>query len=242
MARRKRIIDTKLEIIQVAVHLFLTEGFSSTSASKVANKLGISLGNLTFHFPTKEHLLAKLIEFLCEYHILVMEQEVEDGKSSLLAYLLELTSMMAVCEENEIAKDLYLAAYTHPLALELIRNSDTQKAKMVFSPFCPDWSDEDFTAAENIVSGIEYASLCKENADDIPLDKRVASTLEAVMRLYNVPQELQQMKIEKVLNMDYRRIGRRFIDGFIKYVEAENKKALDEVIEKEKQRGDADVL
>ncbi len=232
MARRKTIINTKLEIIRVAVHLFLTEGYTNTSVTKIANELGISLGNLTFHFPTKEHLLAELIEFLCEYHLLVIEQEVEEGKTTLLAYLLELTSMMAVCEESEIAKDLYLSAYTHSLSLNLIRKSDTQKAKLVFSEYRPEWSDEDFVAAENIVSGMEYASICKENADDVPLEKRIVSTLEAVMKLYNVPLELQNTKIEKIQETDYRRIGRRFIDGFVKYVEDESKKALDEVIEK----------
>lgn len=238
MARRTTIINTKLEIIQVAANMFLTQGYSNTTSTKIAKELGISLGNLTFHFPTKEQLLAEMVAFLCEYHLLVMEQEVEGGKTNLLAYLLELVSMMAVCEENEIAKDLYYSAYTHSLSLKLIRECDTQKAKMIFKEFCPDWSDEDFEAAENMVSGIEYASICKENADGLSFEKRMERMLETVMKLYNVPSELRSKKIEKILNLDYRRIGRRFIDGFAKYVQEQNKKALAEAIEKEKQRGD----
>ena len=242
MARRKTIINTRLEILQVASHLFLTEGYSTTTVSKIANKLGISLGNLTFHFPTKEHLLAELIDYLCEYHMLIMEQEVEDGITSLLDYLLELTSMMAICEQDPVAEDLYLSAYTHSLSLDLIRKSDTEKAKLVFHDFCPDWTDEDFAAAENIVSGIEYASLCKESAEDVPLDKRITSTLEAVMKIYNVPQELRDVKIEKIHKTDYHRIGHRLIDGFIRYVEEANQKALEEIVEQEKHRGDEDAL
>lgn len=240
MARRTTIINTRLEILQVATHLFITEGYSSATVTRIAQELGISLGNLTFHFPTKEHLLAELIACLCNYHMQVMEQEVEDGRTSLLAYLLELTSMMAICNENAIAKDLYLSAYTHSLSLRLIRKSDTAKAKMVFSEFCPNWTDEDFAAAENIVSGIEYAALCPENAEDVPLSKRITSSLMAVMKIYNVPEELRQIKIDKIHNMNYHRIGRRLIDGFTKYVEDENRKALDEVIEKDKHRGGVD--
>lgn len=240
MARRTTIINTKLEIIRVALNLFLTEGYTNTSVSKIANELGISLGNLTFHFHTKEHLLAELIEYLCEYHLIVMEQEVEGGKTTLLAYLLELTSMMAVCEESEIAKDLYLSAYTHSLSLELIRKSDAEKAKMVFSQYRPEWNDEDFVTAENIVSGMEYASFCKENADTVPFDKRVKSMLEAVMKIYNVPLEIQEVEIKKIQEIDYRRIGRRFIDGFMKYVETESKRALDRVTEKEKEKNMGD--
>lgn len=241
MARRTTIIDTKLEIVQVAVHLFLTEGYSNTSVSKIARELGISLGNLTFHFPTKEHLLAELIEFLCEYHILVMEQEIEEGRTTLLAYLLELASMMAICEENKIAKDLYLSAYTHSLSLVLFRKFDTLKAKSIFSEYCPDWSEQDFAVAENIVSGIEYASLCIENAEDIPLEQRMISTLNTIMELYHVPPKQRMLEIEKICNINYRRIGRRFIEGFTKYVSEECKKALDSVKETERHTGDGSV-
>lgn len=236
MARRTTIINTRLEIIQVAAHLFLTEGYSYATVTKVANKLGISLGNLTFHFPTKEHLLEELVKHLCEYHSLIMEQEVEDGKTSLLAYLLELTSMMAICDEDNIARDLYISVYTHSLSLSLVRRADTEKARMVFSEFCPDWSDDDFATAENIVSGIEYAALRKEGAEEVPLDKRITSSLEAVMKIYNVPQELRTIKVEKIHDMNYHRIGRRFIDGFIKYVEELNQKALEEIVEQEKNK------
>lgn len=241
MARRTTIINTKLEIIQLAADLFLTEGYSNTPVTKIANKLGISLGNLTFHFPTKEHLLAELIEFLCEYQHLVLEQEVEGGKTTLLAYLLELTSMIAICEDNEIAKDLYISAYTHPISLGLMRKSDTMKAKMIFAEYQPNWSEEDFIAAENIVSGIEYASICKENAKDVSLKKRITNMLQTVMKLYGVPADIQKRKIAQIHNMDYQRIGHRFINGFVKYVEEKNKLALDEIIEKEKQRSDDDA-
>ena len=240
MARRTTIINTRLEILQEATRLFLTEGYSNATVSNIANRVGISLGNLTFHFPTKESLLEELIKHLCAYHMLVMEQEIDDGKTSLLAYLMELASMMAICDEDAIARDLYISAYTHSLPLRLIRQSDTEKAKLVFSEFCPEWTDEDFAAAENIVSGIEYASLRKENAEDVSLDKRITSSLRAVMRLYNVPEELRNIKIDKIHAMDYRRIGSRLINGFTKYVEDVNRKALEEVLEQEKLRGGDD--
>ena len=53
MARR-RANTTKLEIIQVATQMFMERGFTETSAKAVSDKLDISTGNLTFHFPTKE--------------------------------------------------------------------------------------------------------------------------------------------------------------------------------------------
>ncbi len=227
MARREKYY-TKLEIIRCATQMFLTKGYSQSSAKDITQELNISPGNLTYHFPTKEHLLAELTERLCEYHFIVMESEMDEGRTSLLAYLLELTSMMAICEENEIAKDLYTSVYKHPMTLKLIRESDTEKIKSIFAEYCPGWTDEDFALTENAVSGIEYASLMRENAEDVPLDKRIVKTLNVVMKAYNVPEDVREQKIQKVLGIDYRRIGRQFIEGFTEYVEMMNDKALKE--------------
>lgn len=227
MARRER-FQTKPEIIKLASEMFLTQGYTVASTKKMAAELDISVGNLAYHFPTKEHLLAELTERLCDYHHIVMEAEIDEGRTSLLAYLLELTSMMAICEESEVAKDLYTSAYKHPMTLKLIRQADTEKIKSIFAEYCPDWTDEDFALTENAVSGIEYASLMKENAEDVPLDRRVTKTLRVVMKAYNVPEEIREQKIQKVLSLDYRRIGRQFITGFTEYVETVNQRALEE--------------
>ncbi len=208
--------------------MFLTHGYTETSTKKLAQELDISLGNLNYHFPTKEHLLTELTERLCDYHLIVMEEEIDEGCTSLLAYLLELTSMMAICEENEVAKDLYTSIYKHSMPLKLMRESDTQKIKQIFFEYCPHWTDEDFALTENAVSGIEYASLMRENAEQAPLDKRIVKTLNVVMKAYNVPEEIRETKIRKVLGLDYRRIGRQFIEGFTEYVELINEQALNE--------------
>ena len=225
MAHRER-FQTKHEIIKLASQMFLTQGYTESSTKKMAEELDISIGNLAYHFPTKEHLLAELTERLCDYHLIVMEAEIDEGLTSLLAYLLEITSMMAVCEENEVAKDLYTSVYKHSVPLTLMRKADTEKVKQIFFEYCPDWTDEDFVLTENIVSGIEYASLMKENAEDAPLDKRIIKTLNVVMKAYNVPIDIREQKIKKVLKIDYRKIGRQFIEGFTEYVENINQQAL----------------
>ena len=66
MARRYA-SSTRLEIVQAATTLFLDNGFSNTSAKLLCDQLNISTGNLTFYFPTKEHLLAVLVEMLCDF-------------------------------------------------------------------------------------------------------------------------------------------------------------------------------
>mgnify|MGYP003539276353 CR=1 FL=1 len=49
--------NTKYEILQCATRLFIEKGYTSTYVTSIASELGISTGNLTFHFPTKEHII-----------------------------------------------------------------------------------------------------------------------------------------------------------------------------------------
>ena len=227
MARKKVNNAIKMAMVRVANRMFLERGFSNTSVKAIAQELGISTGHITFYYPTKEHLLAILVEKLCEFQWQMMNQTVDEGKTSLMAICLELVAMAAICEENEIAKDFYLSSYTNPMCLEIIRKSDTRRAKEVFGEYCTGWNEEDFAEAETLVSGIEYATLMTTPAS-ASLEVRIAGALNQIMTLYNVPENIRKMKIDKVLTMDYASIGRRIFTEFTEYIDSENSQLPEE--------------
>lgn len=224
--------NTRLQIIQLAAKLFIEEGYSKTPLSKLAKILDLSPGNITFYFPTKDYLLAVLTDELCDFQTVMMEREVNEGKSSLLAYCLELTSMAAICEEDEVTKDFYTSIYTSTVTLDLVRKNDTEKTKAIFKDYCPDWTEEQWSAAENIVSGIEYATIMTRE-EDTPLPLQITTGLNAILMIYGVPEELRKVKIEKVLAMDYRALSRHILADFKEYIENINEKNLKNAIERQ---------
>ena len=210
--------STKNKILRVSTTMFLEVGYSKTSPQMIAKELKVSTGNLTYYYPTKEHLLAVLTDLLCKYQWKLIKDEADDGMSSLLALCFELMTMAAVCEESEVAKDFFVSTYQSPKCLEIIHNNDTARAKEVFAEYCSDWTDEQFREAEILVAGIEHATL---NAIDktVPLETRISGALNTIMMIYNVPEEIRKIKIDKVLAMDYRSIGKRIFNEFKEYVE-----------------------
>lgn len=214
---RSRVNSTKQEIIQLATKLFLEIGYSSTTPKLICDELDISTGNLTYYFPTKEHLLAILVEMLCDFQLKVIQDNMDEGKTSLLAICMELATMASMCEESEIAKDLFISAYSSPMCLEIIRNNDNKRAKKIYNEFCPDWNEEQFVEAEILVSGIEYATLMTTN-DSASLETKITGALNNIMRIYNVPEEIRAVNIQKVLKMDYRTLSTRVLDEFRKFV------------------------
>ena len=216
---------TRLEIIKYAAKRFVEKGYTATSIKEIAEGLDISPGNITFYFHSKEHLLSVLVDALFDFQKMTMEKEAKEGVSSLLSYCLELTVMAAASEESDVARDLYISAYVSPLTLEIIRFNDTEKTKAVFAEFCEGWSDDEWRATENIVSGIEFATLMKSK-ENIPLEKRIEKVLDSIMLLYGVPEEIRKRKIEKVLALDYRTLGKTILADFRAYIEKVNEENL----------------
>lgn len=132
MARIDKRTLTKWEVIEEATNQFIENGYTDTTFKSICSKLQMSPGNVTFYFPTKEHLLAELVDMLCDFQWKLMEKESADGVSSIMAICLELTAMATMCEEDAIAKDIYISAYTSPMCLDIIRKNDKERAKQVF--------------------------------------------------------------------------------------------------------------
>ncbi len=218
--------NTRVMIIQEAARMFIEDGYSNSSINQLSKNLDLSPGNVTFYFRTKEHLLETLVDDMFQYQNIMMEQETQEGISSLLAYCLELTAIAAVCEESEIARDFYASSYASALTLKRIRENDMPKTREVFGPFRPDWDDAQWVATENIVSGIEYATIMTRE-ENTPLALQIEKTLDTILYIYGVPADIRKTKIEKVLAMDYRALGHQMLLGFPEYVKKRNAELME---------------
>ena len=231
MARIDKGALTRLEIVAEASKQFLEKGYSHTTVSSIAKELEMSPGNLTFHYPTKEHLLAELVDMLCDFQWRMMEEEANEGMSSIMALCLELTTMTSACEDDAVIKDFFLSAYSSPLCLAAIRKNDTQRAKDIFKDYRLDWSDEQFAEAEILVSGIEYATLMTAG-DPVPLETRITGALNNILGIYGISEQMRNAKIQKVFALDYRNLCKRVLSAFKEYVTNTNETAFQELLKR----------
>ena len=229
MIRVNRKELTRSEIVRIAANCFLNDGYTKTTVNSMCKKLNMSPGNMTFHFPTKEHMLAELVEMLCKYQWKIMNDEAKDGHCSIMAICLELLTIASACEQDEIAKDFFLSSDRSELCMERIRKNDKKRAKEVFKEYCIDWTDEYFEEAETLVSGIEYATLLT-TSESAPLEIRVSGALKTILSVYNVPKEVRDQKIKKVLSTDYQKLGLDTLKKFRKYVDKTTEQALHDLL------------
>lgn len=217
-AEKKR--NTKYEILQHATKLFIEKGYTDAYVTSIANELGISTGNLTFHFPTKEHILTELVKELCMLPKRESESSFKGEHSLLTGYLLELAMIASVCRDNSNIEDLIVNAYTRPMSLAIIRKSDVGRAKEVFGKYHSGWTEEDYIQTENVISGIEFSLFMTGNTEKISFEQRVISSLDAIMKVYEIPKNIRESAIAEVMSLDYCSMGGKLFERFCSYVEA----------------------
>lgn len=210
--------STKEKIVRVSTRMFLENGYTSTTVKMVCDELKISKGNFTFYFPSKENVLAELVELLCEFQEKLIDYEANRGVGSVLSICIELMTVAAACEENEVARDFFVSAFQSPMCLEYLRKNHVKRAKILFAEYCKDWTHEQFVEAEILVQGIDYATIISNEAL-VPLDVRISAALNQILGIYNIPEDIRKEKIDKVLSMDCRGLGKRVLEEFTKYVE-----------------------
>lgn len=100
-------MKTKDKIAQKALELFNSNGLRETTLRQIALGLGMSQGNLNYHFKTKSELVAHLYYELVEKQNVLMANILTD--QPLLSYLFEssLASMQCLYDYKFILKDLY---------------------------------------------------------------------------------------------------------------------------------------
>ena len=221
MARKKVVNETKNAIIRVAIEMFLERGFTNTSVRAIAAELGISTGNITFYFPSKEHLLMVLVEMLCDSQWSMLEQQADEEETALMAFCMETMTVAVACEQNEIARDLFLSVFQSELCRNLLRENHVARAERIFSEYCGDWTHQQFRIAEILVMGIQYAVIIPTDVE-IPLSERIAGALNQILSIYGVPENNRAEKIRRILALDYNDIRQRVREGSLRYVDQLN--------------------
>lgn len=116
-------MDKKKQIINAAIELIIEGGFSNFSVGKVANKLNMSKGVFTYHFPTKDSLLSSMVVSFYEEAADYMQQHIRTDKSAIDT----LDSYIESC--------LYFAAEKKEQTIavtDIILNSRTQDGERLF--------------------------------------------------------------------------------------------------------------
>lgn len=102
------------KILDVCARLFTEQGYAATSTRQIAKELGITQGNLYFHFQTKEDILSALVDKIVEKKIKLANKIGENIKDPYIRHALSVVLHLNVITKDKNITDVYLSIISSP--------------------------------------------------------------------------------------------------------------------------------
>lgn len=99
-------MDTKQKILSKSLELFNTQGIKETTLRNIARALGMSQGNLNYHFKTKDEIISHLYSDLVDKMNTEMQKLLHEQPLMSFLYESSGTSMHCLFQYRFIIKDL----------------------------------------------------------------------------------------------------------------------------------------
>jgi AcrR family transcriptional regulator len=123
--KRKATGERRLEIVQAARDILISEGFHKLTLRNVANRVGIKLASLQYHYKNKAALIGAVVEKASEYELYRARNllKIEPGGDPRLQIDQAIRSALddhKAKEENQLFNQMMAMAIEEPAAQELI--------------------------------------------------------------------------------------------------------------------------
>lgn len=224
MRQKRENYPMRVKLLKIALEMYLEKGFTFTTNQMIVKKAQCSPGELTHFFGTKENILYEVVRIVLPFHQETLAKNATDGTPADFRYCLEIAVEIAMCEQSETIKDLYVNAYTLPKIMEFIRVYSYKKSVKTFSERLPGWTEQDFYETEALNMGIVFASLMNKCNPRYNIIQKIGRTLDALLKMYEYTKEERDAIIQPILGIDIEQIS--------KFTEEQMRKSVEEILNK----------
>lgn len=86
--------ETREQILRAALHLLIEEGYRAMTMRRIASECGLQLGNLTYHFPTREDLVMALLDAVIDSYQVEFDRIVHSPQASAEQRLFDICELI----------------------------------------------------------------------------------------------------------------------------------------------------
>lgn len=189
-------LPTKERILSVSVKLFLEQGYKKTKVSDITEQADVSNSSFQHYFRAKDGILTELVRFMFKNQFNVARRTTGEDMPPVYVYAVETAIQIALIELNENLREIYLEAYTHEEALNIIQHATAKELYRIFGRYQPTLTEKDFLILEYGSAGMMQGYMANPCTMDFPLEKKLEAFLSLALRGYCVPEE----EVQKVLS------------------------------------------
>jgi AcrR family transcriptional regulator len=180
---------TKIRILESGFEELLEKGFVGFTIQGVAERIGISLGNLTYHYSTREVLIGAMLAHWFENwkqeFDRILSQKI-DGKNTDIAAFVDWVMDSALAKDNLVFPELWAYGNHDARVAEMLENLYAQAIDTVILALHVPATDEKSTSLREILYMLAAVSeggtaVLGRTAEDDPRRMSLKEHVRAVM-------------------------------------------------------------
>lgn len=195
-------LSTKERILRVCVKLFLEQGYKKTTVSDIVQQANVSNSSFQHFFRAKDGVLTELVRFMFDNQFNMARLSTDSGMPPVYVYAVETAIQITLTELNENLREIYLEAYTHEEAMDIIQQATTKVLYSTFGPYQPDLTEHDFYLLELGTSGLMRGYMAHPCDKELTLEQKLRSFLASALRVFRVPEDEVQNILTYVTSLD----------------------------------------
>ena len=209
MITREEQKDPKKRILSACVTMFIEKGFHKTTMLEILKEADVSAGTFQNLFKTKDGVLYALAEFMFVGQFDMARKLSESVPDPVAVYATETAIQLALAEQSENLREIYVEAYTNPALAEFLYQKTSTELYRIFGTFQPAWTESDFYEADVGTSGMMRAYMARPCDKYFTLKRKTEKFLRAALAVYRVPEERAFAAISHVNALDTPQIAER---------------------------------
>lgn len=196
MSRRYSSADARRRILATCTRLFVRNGYKDAKMSDIMKLADVSTS--TFHniFGTKDGVLGAIMQFVFTHQFDTVARHCPaDQPAATLA--IRAAVLLALTEQNEPLRELYVKSYTLPKIAEFIYQRATADLCALFS------ADESSMYELSIgITGALCAYIGHPCSPYFPLERKTTCCLQMLLESLHLPEPDRQQALDCVAQLD----------------------------------------
>lgn len=192
-----------VKILSASAALFLEKGYNKTSVKHIAETAEADVGKVS-ECGGKERLLNDLIRnvFHCQNEVIREKLKPQTDDEALLCGAW-LALLQHIAESNDVMRELFIAEFTIPTLAREIYSLLQERHNTAFAQYLPLTERADMYELEIAAVGIVRSYFTVACSTFFTMSHKVSRTIDAVFRIYHVPEEKIQETLEFVSELDF---------------------------------------
>ena len=197
--RENKSREVKEKIVDIARHLFITQGYQQTTTRQIIEAAGINNSTLYHFFRDKEDLFQSIVFDMYIKSIQIINKTTHKEDDGVFLYALDrVVEFKAVAKYRNVAQT-FLDVYSSWRISEKVTKADIERCKLFFKSFTKNFSQEDYYVRNLALRGmrLNFIAECVHMGGG-KFEQRWPFLIKTDLQFFNVPKADIQKTIERI--------------------------------------------